>query len=142
MTQVEKFHASGCIFSHSSRIDWKRTVERYRSPKLGNTTWNHATYLVSRFDHLKKEIDCNFIFWLNLGCDIKYFFSVFMDNELWFCPSNDLFLNYSTNPSNSCPFAFFLVLFVSHLSYLLHQLDIRAPNSIFAYASSFSVSEI
>ena len=32
---------SGCIFSHSSRIDWKRTVERYLSPKLGKTTWNH-----------------------------------------------------------------------------------------------------
>ena len=31
---------SCCIFSHSSLIDWKRTEERYLSPKLGNTTWN------------------------------------------------------------------------------------------------------
>lgn len=31
-------HGTGCIFSTSSRIDWKRTVERYRSPKLGKTT--------------------------------------------------------------------------------------------------------
>ena len=32
------FHSSGCIFSHSSRIDWKRTVDKYLSPKLGNMT--------------------------------------------------------------------------------------------------------
>lgn len=31
---------SGCIFSHSSRIDWNKTEERYLSPKLGKTTWN------------------------------------------------------------------------------------------------------
>lgn len=30
--------ASACIDSHSSRMDWKRIVDRYLSPKLGNTT--------------------------------------------------------------------------------------------------------
>jgi hypothetical protein len=34
-------YGSGCINSASSRIDWKSTVERYLSPKLGKTTCTH-----------------------------------------------------------------------------------------------------
>lgn len=34
----ELVHISGCIFSHSSLIDWKSKVDRSRSPKLGKTT--------------------------------------------------------------------------------------------------------
>lgn len=47
---------SGCIFSHSSLIDWKRTVDRYRSPKLGNTTYKHFEFpkLVERYGNEDK----------------------------------------------------------------------------------------
>lgn len=38
VSEEDEIYSSGCIVMHSSRMDLKRTEDKYLSPKLGNTT--------------------------------------------------------------------------------------------------------
>lgn len=57
--QMAKIQISGCIFSHSSRIDWKRAVDKYRSPKLRNTTYKYLVTMKGLNRHARSKILCN-----------------------------------------------------------------------------------